>query len=305
MNYDSNYQIVIRSSNERTEKLCTKLTTDFFKTDRFTIIHEVPFSKALKTSFKIGINSHKKWLICIDADVLVSKKGLTSLLKKMQTVNKNIFEIQGKIIDQFFGGKRGGGIHIYRIELLPKALQLLSKDEVIRPENFVIMKMLENGFPYIQTEDIVGIHDFGQFYKDIYRKFIVHSKKHQSFIPSLKPFWLRMSKHNSDFKVAIIGLEDGTNKHKVSINIQEFPNSIKKIPSLKNFTEKEHLINLKFTTKDIDSFIKTFFSPVEYFNFLDIASKNGGHVPNKYIRWFQKKNNSLKRLCFKQKDLPL
>jgi len=302
----SDFHILVRSVHERTEPLCLKLLTDFFGSDNLSVVHESPFSKALKVSFEIGVDQGKKWLLCVDADVLISNKGVLKLLDQTTNCADNVFEIQGKMIDQFFGGIRGGGIHIYRASLLPDALAHLSPKEVIRPENYVIMQMLSQGNPYVQTEDVIGIHDYGQYYKDIYRKAVVHGRKHAHFLEVLIPYWRRAALHSLDFKVALKGIEDSKDiSEDIVIDVNSFPFDIKTISATKKLTEKSPIKDVSITLEQIDEFIESFASPYEYYRFLDLAAKSSNNIPDRLHRCVDEARSTAKRLFRKSPLLPI
>lgn len=299
-------QVVIRSVHERTESLCTKLLNEVFHKKNITVIHEYPFSKALRKSFEIGIDSEKEWLLCIDADVLISKEGISTLLEKTRDVHENLFGFQGTVIDKFFAGSRGAGNHLYRSALLPKAIEQLSPEEVIRPENYVISRMQNLGFIYEQINITVGLHDFQQYYKDIYRKFIIHANKHTRYLDTFMPYWEKLSKTDMDFEVALLGLEDAQKiSSKVTTDARLFPLKAESTHIGNKITEKSALSYSSNSMQLIENFINNFLPPREYYRFLDLASTTSINIPNKLPRRIEEGKTNIKRLYKKQLQLDI
>lgn len=210
-NYKNRCHVVIRASNERTVDLSALLAKEFFGSTP-DIIKEVPFVKALEQSFKNAIASHKEWLICIDADVLIFDDGVSKLLKVLFTKSGNPFEIQGRIVDKFFPYPKKGGIHAYRISQLNEALIQIEKQKSVstqRPEKTLINNMDKLGFKHISLDIIVGLHDFEQSNDDIYRKCFFHAQKHLNDLPTLIKYWREKSEKDMDYKIALLGAGSG------------------------------------------------------------------------------------------------
>src|SRR5688500_11028606 len=94
--------VVVRSADERTTDLCSSLLKDFFSGQFIHVLKTSPFSKAIVESWRIGIEAKKEWVLCIDADVLISPHGMQNLLEKADGLPPDTFEIQGLVLDKFF-----------------------------------------------------------------------------------------------------------------------------------------------------------------------------------------------------------
>ena len=103
--------------------------------EKYSNIREAPFSAALKKAYKIGINSEKEWLFCIDADVLLRPSAVENMMEIARAQSEKVFEIQSYIYDKFFGKIRVGGVHLYRTKYLVKAMNYLEQTaKTHRPE---------------------------------------------------------------------------------------------------------------------------------------------------------------------------
>jgi len=197
---------VIRSVNERTLELCIKLLAEISYKNQVYIVNEIPFSKALKKAYESGFSSGLKWTACIDADVLLIDSQIDKFLNVVSEYGQDIFCAQGLIIDKLIPIKRPSGIHLYRSQYLEKAISLIPQEgSSMRPESFVKVKMNEQGFPTLQTNVVVGLHDYGQKYIDIYRKAFLHAHKHDEILSLVEEFWRKNMNLDLDYKVALSG----------------------------------------------------------------------------------------------------
>ena len=202
--------VVVRSVGERTSAICRKLLEEIFPAKNIYVIHVTPFSEAIREAFRIGLAHHLPWTLCIDADVLVTPENITKLIERSHQLETNVFEIQGLVLDKFFGAKRPAGNHLYRTDLLSKALALIPEEGTsLRPESDMLNAMSALGFPWVQQDVLVGIHDFEQYYSDIYRKSFLQAHKHQWILPDIERFWKGMCVDDQDYEVALWGLRSG------------------------------------------------------------------------------------------------
>lgn len=203
--------VIVRSVQERTEKLCMQLILEQgVPGDQVRVVRETPFSAAMKKSFRLGIESGLKWTCCIDADVLLKPGALVGLLQKAEEQPGNVCLVQGLVLDKFIQVKRPAGNHVYRSSLLEKAIRSIPEEgSSLRPESDMLSVMSKQGHPWVQCDVVAGIHDFEQYYGDIYRKCFLQAHKHAYLIPVLEPYWLEKSREDPDFEVAVMALRSG------------------------------------------------------------------------------------------------
>ncbi|WP_084031850.1 glycosyltransferase [Desulfonatronum lacustre] len=235
--------VVIRSVGERTENYSVHLATQQVIDNNIFIVRKTPFSEALRESFKIGIEKGLPWTVCIDADVLIKPNSLRDLLDIANRQRRDMFEIQGQILDNFFGGPRDGGPHMYRTSLLSKAIDFIPEEGTgLRPENFTILKMKESGYPHVQIPQVLGLHDFEQYYRDIFRKCYVQAHKHSQFIEKFINYWRLMAEEDKDFEVALWGLAAGIAKtNNIRVDVLNTPFEFFDFLKDKDFVEKNSL----------------------------------------------------------------
>jgi hypothetical protein len=202
--------LIIRSAGERTLELCKKLILELGVPEKQVfVVKEVPFSAAMRKSFEIGISENRKWTFCVDADVLLRQGSIAHMLSEAEKQAENVCEIQGLVMDKFFGGPRPAGNHLYRTSLLPEVIKRIPEEGVnIRPEYYTLLSMANDGYPWLQIPYIVGTHDEEQFNFDIYRKCYVQAVKHLELAGLFIPLWKRNIGQDKDFAMALQAFSD-------------------------------------------------------------------------------------------------
>lgn len=228
----SNVTVIIRSAYERTEALCSHLIKQQVDEKNVIVIHERPFSTAVRRSFELGVDYNLDWTLCVDADVLVASTSISALISSAKRHPTTLFSIQGHILDRLFNRFRPGGLHLYRTSLLPLVLQQLEiTPNVIRPEGHIKTQMQDRGFSVSKSALRVGLHDYYQYYKDIFRKAFVHAYKHAERL-ELVPMWRYLSKLDKDFVIALEGWYAGQCfTGNLKMDVATLPNQINHILS--------------------------------------------------------------------------
>jgi len=202
--------VVLRECGERTADASCALLQAIFPAANVVSINEVPFARALKKSFTIGIDEKRPWTLCMDADVLVSERGIRELLAVARLQGPQVFELQGYIGDKFCGYFRPAGNHLYRTATLAQALRHIPAEAAtLRPEHQTILSMRQAGFFDVQLPTIVGIHDYEQFHADIFRKCFLHFHKHDWLRDLFTQRWERLSLDDDDYRDALSAFQSG------------------------------------------------------------------------------------------------
>lgn len=236
----SQFSIVIRSAGERTTSVCKNLVCNEVSAKQAHLIKLTPFEEALRESYRIGIDSGKKWLITIDADVLPRNGFMEKIASLSSGISDDIFSFKPMVYDKFFLKHRMAGFRVYRCSMLKEALSLVPKNrEQIRPEEYTVNRMEANGFQTKVFEYVVGLHDFEQYYKDLYRKAFFHATKHPQQVAENLGKWKVLSNSDSDYRVMIKGAVDGLlSNDSPSADIRFFKSYIEKALGELEITEK-------------------------------------------------------------------
>lgn len=202
--------VLIRTVGERTEKVCEKLIyQQGISEENLKTVHSVPFSTSLLESYQAGIERGLKWTLCVDADVLLRQGSIAGAVALMEQQSSQVFELQGHVLDKFFGGPREAGFHLYRTSLLEKGVQLMPNGNHIRPETETLNNMQNKGFPFVRAPLLLGVHDFEQYYADIFRKCFVQAHKHLYRSELLITVLKEGVEHDKDLFVGLKGFVEG------------------------------------------------------------------------------------------------
>ena len=257
--------IIIRSVGERTESLCRKLILDQgVPEEAVFVITEAPFSKAMKVGFEIGISEKRPWTYCVDADLLLRTQSILNMIEHAERQPSNVCEIQGFILDKFFGGARKGGVHLYRTSLLDRVIDLIpAEGQDIRPETHALNAMRAAGYPWKTVSELVGLHDFEQTYEDIFRKCFVQAHKHLSHTQLFIPYWRSKSNQDMDYQVALAGFAEGI-KHFGEVRIDKRAEYFQEAMRGLEASSKNAIDLSEWNLDRIESMIQNWIEPPEY-----------------------------------------
>lgn len=275
--------VTIRSSGERTEQACIQSVLDQGVSDsQIHVIREVPFKKALEVCFQKASKSNAKWLLTLDADMILIPGVLSRFFQQAEKMPTQFIQIQAQIFDKFYGEIRRGGPRMYRVEYLDKALKISrSLNDHIRPETNIIQHMGKMGHPSRYISPAIALHDFEQYYRDIYRKACVYAVKHLKKIPVfLKQATKEVSK-DPDYQVILKGIYDSLAKNlEAKIDKRMFKEEAEKALIELDLHEKEY--NVKKT--DLDPILKK----IQKRTSLDFEIEHTKDVPSSRLNSFEK-----------------
>lgn len=205
-----NIFVVLRSAKERSFPLAEKALS--LQTDRYEVIEEYPFSAALKKMFEIGKERKEKYLLALDADVVLHPGSLEKMVE-IANNSPGIFFLDFFVMDKF-RGKCCSGCHLYVNRYSGDLLNLVGSQEDTRPENHLMLDFAKtHDLLHEKSHFVVGLHDFEQYYRDLYAKYFRRAlrRKHEAemLIHILEERRKYYSKDDSDFAVALKALHDG------------------------------------------------------------------------------------------------
>lgn len=201
--------VVIRAAGERTESLCAGLLRQQIPDpSQLHVLHEAPFSSAVRRTFEIGMQTNRPWLVAIDADII-----------PLNDVVLRIREICGKMAPEAFvatplflcksvGGLATRGLHCYRASLLEEAYGLIGEvPPGHRPESCIHDSMVARGYTRECYAKIFGLHEYEQSYIHIYLKAMLRYRKDE-FREQIRSSLEQRAEQDPDCEVALWGFED-------------------------------------------------------------------------------------------------
>ena len=262
--------VVVRAAGERTVDLCFGLAAEQVPPGSVFLVQESPSAVAMRRVLEIGLEQGRTWTIELDADMLIRRGAILDLLRGFENPPPDVFTIKGRKLDKLFAGVREGGMHVYRTALLRQALEVAPKpEEAVRPDTTMVDRMRQRGFRRIlRAETVSCIHDYEQYYRDIYRKAFVHARKHLAFMPYLLPMWQRLSQFDFDYQVAIWGARAGLSYDGAfSIDVRTLPHEIAPLLAMAGRAEKPAEIAGDYSAAAISHRIAGHQPPAEFGDF--------------------------------------
>lgn len=219
--------VVIRTIGERTTDASIQIAQKIFGEENVYVVKNVtPFSEAIRESFALGIRAGKKWTLILDADILLDSDAVIRYITDANQYSRwhhRIFSFTSMVDDKFLMKRRVGGGHLYRTKYLKKTCRFISDGENdLRPETYIKRRMNALGYATFFCNISIGLHDYFQSYKDIFRKGILHSKKHKD-VEQLYVKWKAKSDQDKDFFWICKGMDEGKQiEEDVKVDVQYF-----------------------------------------------------------------------------------
>jgi len=298
--------VIIREANERTLPLCRELIASVVGSDKIFVVSEIPFTKALKKTYEVAIKKGFPWTLVVDADVLIKMGAIEYLLRVAQCVDSNVFEIQGRVLDKLIGGARDGGYHLYRTAYLPEAIRKIPHDKAVaQPENYTILEMRSQGYPFLKIDMVVGLHDYEQYFHDVYRKAFFHAHKHSSDLFYWESMWRNLSHFDDDFKVALEGAKDGKEyRGKVLSDVRQFnPVKLNKILNDLSLREKTGLPSNFWSPQEVANFVANYFPSSEYWAWRSMSRNTSKNQIEKRLNPWEKMHAEIKKRGIRKASL--
>ncbi len=186
------------------------------------VVNERPFVAAVRRTLEIGAGAGRPWAVGMDADVLLTSRGVGHLRAMCAGAKPDTFTVTGLMLCKFYGGFVFRGVHVYRASLLERARGLIGKrtpggegggpDPELKPESAVVHAMAAEGHGYEGVPRVLAAHDFEQSFRHIYLKMRLRGRRETADgdAAALSAFCRRGAERgDDDFRVALWGIEDG------------------------------------------------------------------------------------------------
>ena len=197
--------VVLRSIGERTTAACERLLERQVPSECIHHVEDLSVPESILRPYEIGVAEDRPWTVVVDADVLPRPDMLETLLEVGRRESESVFAIEARIRDKFYGGDRVAGNTLYRTDRLETALDIGERadDEAGRPETAIIRLMAERGHELRHASPVVAVHDYEQYYADVYRTAHGYVNNHEHYVPILRSYWERHAPDDGDFRVML------------------------------------------------------------------------------------------------------
>jgi len=206
----NNVGVIVRSTGERTEKECIRRLQKLFgRKNVYLIKNAYPLANASAQTFNLSKQINKKWILVVDADVILFDDKIINFIEKAQQVikkDKTAFSFQGMLFDNLMLRNRYVGFILYYKDNLKFDSNYFSRCSVsLRPDTCVRNLIYDEGYTSYQFNDEkIGIHGFFQYHEDLVKEGIMYAKKHDLILE--KSEWEKL-KYKHDYRYLLEGVE--------------------------------------------------------------------------------------------------
>lgn len=214
---------IIRTIGERTEEVCYELAKMQCQPgENITILREPTHAGAIGKTIETGMDSAADWVIVLDSDMLLLPGGMSLVRKELSSCDDSVFFLDAAVFDKLFRIKRVG-VKAYRRTTLENIYDVFS--EIKDEPNLKIEKAMLKRFQERNTHltmafptTTVALHDFYQYYKDLYRKTYLYATRTPAWNEGAIKLWRKWSSKDDDYLVMLKGLEDAQNERRQLTN---------------------------------------------------------------------------------------
>jgi len=201
--------VIVRAAGERTSDACVRELERQTSPAAVERVELTPFWRTLRAGLEHGRHSGADWVLSVDADVLPSQQAVSMAMAWAAKAGDRDAVLSGMIQDKFTATVRFGGIRLYRAATIPLVLEVMpGLGETVRPESTAIKKLAERGWRHHLVSELAGLHDYEQYYRDIYRKAFLHMQKHGARMARFLDLWMSLADRDPDYQAALAGAAD-------------------------------------------------------------------------------------------------
>ncbi|MFW2437771.1 MAG: hypothetical protein ACN4GR_00195 [Arenicellales bacterium] len=207
-------EFVIRTVGERTEEVCIELVNrQKDEHETLHVVREKTHANAVESTIGLGLESKADWLVAIDADMLLIPGSMSTIRNEIQLCSNDTAILHPAVVDKLYRMRRWG-LTVYRksiLEELNNEFQEIKKKQNIKIESAAIKQFTKNNQRQIYfSRKVAAIHDFYQYYRDLYRKAYLNASRNQGFNKNVRKYWTRLAKTDPDYLVMFKAMEDAT-----------------------------------------------------------------------------------------------
>lgn len=255
--------VVIRSVGERTSNYTYETIKKDLPAAHIYIINISPFEDAIRKCFELASGNNSKYLVTIDGDILLKPNAINDLIIFADKQSSKTIVTTGLVFDKFLNCYKKAGNHIYNTKYLDQLIKNIPRAGTkYRPESTCIKNVAEkNKLKRVTAPFAIGLHDFEQYYRDVYRIFFLHAHKRSREVLLKVNEWKEKGIIlENDYMLASEAIFDGVRSKERAITDNNFY-STKSNDALKRLqlTEKEKLSYqeaLNITQSTFDSISK-------------------------------------------------
>jgi len=196
------FGVFIRSIGERTESLCIDSCRQHVDSKNIHILRNYfPSYNVYREMFNRAEKSDYDWFLAVDADVVLSPNWYDMVMEIIKSVDsKTTFKFEFRVYDPIYDDLIYRGNHVYNNSFTTLAINALKKNILIsrlprfvkncfkkgyylKPETSLrgVLKV-KHGLSNFSCPDVIGVHGAEQFFEEIFRTFLVRSKRNPEWV---------------------------------------------------------------------------------------------------------------------------
>ena len=250
---------IIRSSGERTTKLCVDSIKQHCLVKNVKVINESPFQEAMKKGVEVAKQNKFNWYLLVDADAVLIENWRDIVEPILDDIKKNprkyskVYEIDFDIKDRFIDKPIQRAVYLVNQKTDYLRMKCLDKTYgKTKPEGSIRHEIEKMVYEYIYIKKIIAYHGFMQYKADIFNRFALRACRNPEYISRFNLF-AGVDRHSKEVRIAKLGWSYGVS-HKN--NFSDFMNANKKINIEK--MGYEELKQLKINLKEFYSIVGEF-----------------------------------------------
>lgn len=205
---------IVRAVGERTEDLCIDLVRRYReKGGSLSVVREQTHADAVEKTLLTAADQGNRWVVVVDADMLLYPNALKNMKDELEAMHSGASVVHFAVSDKLYRMKRWG-VTVFRRDAATEGLQLLQglrSGRNLKIERALIKKLQEAGRVVTFSRTDVALHDFYQYYTDLYRKAYLNAIRNPAITSRARRCWKRMARVDPDYAVILKGSDDAAN----------------------------------------------------------------------------------------------
>ncbi|MDZ7841066.1 MAG: hypothetical protein U5R46_09665 [Gammaproteobacteria bacterium] len=203
--------LVVRAAGERTEEACIRIAQAQHDSDEFFVVREDSHAGAVEETLVAAARQDVDWVVALDADMLLYDRALLTMQGTLSTFDLSVGVVHFGVADKLYRMRRWG-VTVYRKRVVEQGLPVLRKlrkDRNLKIERAMIKCLEKDGTGVEFLKIDVALHDFYQYYRDLYRKAYLNAVRNPGLNERALRCWKKAAPGDPDYKVILQGAIDG------------------------------------------------------------------------------------------------
>jgi len=226
--------------------------------ERVDTVSGKPHAVAVEETMIIGMRTDADWVVALDADMLLFPNAVASMRHELSELAGARPVVLFGIYDKLYSMKRWG-LTVYSASILPElhaTFQSVKQRQNLKIENAAISEMRKKGQAVVFSKTVVALHDFFQYYGDLYRKVYLNTIRNPGYTQRARQYWRKMSAIDPDYRVMAMAMQDAlAGGRSLTNSFRDFSaEELQSRVSACGLTEKSELSRLDFTGMSPDTY---------------------------------------------------